>query len=82
MTDLETRILGALRELEERAHAVATTNSKPDLLAVFAELDTLTAQLPAISDPELRHFLQRKSYDKAKRLLEGRGDENAPGRCR
>lgn len=80
MTDLETRILETLRELEGRSRAMATANPKPDLLTLFADLDALSAQLPATSDPELRHFLQRKSYDKAKRLLEGREAEDAPGR--
>jgi hypothetical protein len=31
----------------------------------------LEQQLPAQVDPQLRHFLQRRSYSKALELLEG-----------
>jgi hypothetical protein len=35
-------------------------------------IDNLAAALPRPIDPQLAHFLQRKSYDKALELLEGR----------
>jgi hypothetical protein len=81
MRNVETNILNTLRALDFQARSMATVNPKPDLRPLFARLDELTAQLPADADPELRHFLQRKSYEKALRLLEGRGASNAPGQC-
>jgi hypothetical protein len=42
------------------------------LSALFARIDELAGQLPPETDPELRHFLQRKSHQKAKCLLENR----------
>lgn len=82
MSEVEREILAALRELEVQARAMKTANPKPDLRPLFARLDELGAGLPADSDPELRHFLQRKSYEKARLLLEGRGRETTQGACR
>jgi hypothetical protein len=42
------------------------------LRAVSEKIDKLAAALPKPIDPQLAHFLQRKSYDKALELLEGR----------
>ena len=36
------------------------------------KIDNLAAALPKPVDPQLAHFLQRKSYDKALEFLEGR----------
>jgi hypothetical protein len=71
MTATERAILDTLLELDEQVKRMATANPKPDLLPLFARLDELTAQLPPGADPELRHFLQRKSYEKARLKLEG-----------
>jgi hypothetical protein len=51
------------------------------LLPIFARLDDLTRQLPKNASPELLHFMHKKSYEKARLLLEGRGVENARGNC-
>ena len=40
------------------------------LRAISEEIDNLAAALPKPIDPQLAHFLQRKSYDKALELLE------------
>jgi len=40
------------------------------LRAVSAKIDNLAATLPKPIDPQLAHFLQRKSYDKALELLQ------------
>lgn len=81
MTDLENRILSTLIELETSASQMATTNPKPNLMPLFTRLDEMAGSLPADADPELRHFLQRKSYQKARLLLQGRGAENRRGSC-
>ena len=58
--------------LEVAAAQMATANPKPDLLPIFSRLDDLTRKLPPGTDPELLHFLHRKSYQKASALLQQR----------
>lgn len=77
MTPTETRILEVLRLLEAEAASVP----RPDLRPRLRELDDLTGRLPAEADPELRHFLQRRSYEKARLLLEDRSSEIQRGGC-
>lgn len=72
MTATEQEILKTLKELENAVAQMATASPKPDLRPVFGRLDALALQLPAGADPQLRHFLQRKSYQKARALLEER----------
>ena len=60
---------------------MSTSQPKPDLLAVVSKLDPLTAQLPAESAPELRHYLQKKSYEKARLFLQDRFAEIQKGGC-
>ena len=69
MTEIESAILSTLNELDEKVRSMKIANPKPDLLPVFARLDELAAKLPKTTDPELVHFLQRKSYEKARLLL-------------
>ncbi|MBI3882253.1 MAG: hypothetical protein HY301_19620 [Verrucomicrobia bacterium] len=71
MTATEQALLDTLLDLEAEVKRMATANPKPNLLPLFARLDELAAQLPPDSDAELRHFLQRKSYEKARMKLEG-----------
>ena len=42
------------------------------LREVSEKIDKLQAALPQPVDPQLAHYLQRKSYDKALEFLEGR----------
>ena len=72
MNETEQAVLQALIELDHVVSTLAATNPKPDLRPLFARIDELTLQLPREADPELRHFLQRKSYQKARAHLEGR----------
>jgi hypothetical protein len=44
------------------------------LRSVSEKIDKLQAALPQPIDPRLKHYLERKSYDKALEYLEGRGD--------
>jgi hypothetical protein len=82
MTETEQKILTALLNMEQALATIKTANPKPNLLEHFQGLDTLTAELPKDADPELLHFLYKKSYEKARMLLEGRNSENAVGSCR
>jgi hypothetical protein len=79
---IEKNLLAALGELAATVKAVPTANPKPDLLPLFARIDALAKQLPTDTDPSLRHYLQKKSYEKARLFLEGRDAENQAGNCR
>ena len=72
MTASEQSILQALIELEKAAQSMPTANPKPNLLPLFARIDELTRRLPTETDPTLLHYLQKKSYEKARLWLEGR----------
>jgi len=77
MSVTETQVLEALRELE----GDVARQPRPDLRPRLAELDRLTRELPANTDPDLRHFLQRRSYEKARLFLEDRVAEIHQGGC-
>lgn len=81
MTETETKILDKLLELESAVASMATADPKPDLVGIFAQLDEFAAELPPDADADLRHYLQRKSYQKAQLLLQGRDAENKRGSC-
>ncbi|MGA2854995.1 MAG: hypothetical protein ABSE90_12800 [Verrucomicrobiota bacterium] len=71
MTEIETQLLQTLHQLEKAAEAMPAAHSKADVRPLFARVDELAKQLPASADPQLRHFLQRKSYEKARLFLQG-----------
>jgi len=75
-------LLTALTQLAETVKTMPAANPKPSLLPLFARLDELTRQLPRHADPTLLHYLQKKSYEKARLFLEGREAENQAGNCR
>ena len=79
MTDTEHAIWKTLDELDAAVRSMPTANPKPNLLPIFNRLDELARQLPRDADPELLHFLHRKSYEKARARLEGRAAER--GSC-
>ena len=81
MTDIEQQILDTLLQLESTIKTIPAANPKPNLMPLFARLDDLANQLPKTTDPNLRHYLQRKSYEKARLLLQDRDAENARGTC-
>jgi hypothetical protein len=70
MTEIEQQLLQTLLQLEKAAAAMPAANPKPDLRPLFARLDELAKRLPDSADPRLRHFLQRKSCQKARVLLQ------------
>ncbi len=80
MSPTERDILQTLIELENTVKAMAGANPKPNLLALFNRIDALTDQLPDHTDATLRHYLHRKSYEKARLWLEG--VEHQVGGCR
>ncbi len=81
MTLLEREILEALLELEATVNGMATANPKPKLLPYLQRVEELANQLPPTASPDLRHYLQKKSYEKARLWLEGRFAEIQKGGC-
>ena len=81
MTNLETNFLESLIELDMTVKTMRAANPKPNLQALFQRLDKLAGQLPEGTDPKLLHYLQGKSYEKARLFLQGRDTENAEGSC-
>jgi hypothetical protein len=81
MTDTEQKILQTLLDLDSAVQQMKTANPKPGLLPIFTRLDELARQLPPGADADLRHYLARKSYEKARLHLQGRSAENARGNC-
>ena len=81
MTETEQAILKSLIELDEAVKAMPKAGPKPNLPPIFARLDELTRRLPKNTAPDLMHFLHKKSYEKARLWLEGRGAGNARGNC-
>jgi hypothetical protein len=64
--------------LRERVAIIRDQQSRQDETAhitrlrnVSEKIDKLHADLPRPVDPQLTHFLQRRSYDKALEFLEG-----------
>ena len=81
MTNTEQEILQALLQLESAVQSMPSANPKPDLRPLFTRLDELSGQLPPGTDASLRHYLAKKSYQKARLFLQGRDGENAEGNC-
>jgi hypothetical protein len=77
---VQNPIVDLANALRERLSIISDENSRRDpekhtarLRAVSEQIDNLAASLPKPIDPELAHFLERKSYDKALAILEDRG---------
>ena len=81
MTEIENELLNALIKLEDLVRAMPTANPKPNLLPLFSRIEELTRQLPSQTNPTLMHYLQKKSYRKARLFLQGRDAENQTGPC-
>ena len=75
---MENAVIDLANALRERLAIISDENSRADLekhierlRAVSEKIDNLASALPRPIDPQLAHFLQRKSYDKALEYLEG-----------
>ena len=82
MIATEHAILEALNELDAAAKSIGRGGAKPNMLAIFERLDKLAGELPDGANPELLHFLNRKSYEKARLLLQGHPTQERRGGCR
>ena len=65
MDAVHAPILARLRELE------LVAAQRGDVVSILRELDRLTAALPKATDPDLLHYLHKRSYEKARLFLEG-----------
>jgi hypothetical protein len=77
----ENALSGLARVLRERLGIIDDEESRRDeakhfarLRAVSEKIEKMQGALPQPIDPRLKHYLERKSYDKALEHLEGRGD--------
>lgn len=71
MTDIQSELRQALRDFDVAVRTIKTAQPKPNLLEHFARLDALTAKLPRGTDPDLLHYMHKKSYEKALAFLDG-----------
>ena len=81
MTSLEQELHQALLDLDAAVKRMAASKVPVDLMPLFARIDEIGARLPAGTDPQLLHFIQRKSFEKATLWLEGRKAEITRGIC-
>jgi len=81
MPSMDAALVAALTALEQAARARAAGDLSADVRPPLAELDRLTNALPADADPELAHYLRRRSYEKARLFLEGRVGGIEKGGC-
>ena len=70
MTTIESDLLEQLTQLDRAVQSMKTAQPKPNLLPIFEKIETLAKSLPATVDPQLRHYLDRKSYEKARAWLQ------------
>jgi hypothetical protein len=81
MTAIERDILTALNDLDAIVKTMATANPKPNLLPLFQRIEALADQLPRSTSPDLLHYMQKKSYEKARLWLKGNYAEIQKGGC-
>ena len=74
---MENALVDLRDALRERLAIIRDEKSRRDaqahmarLSAVSEKIDKLTAAVPRPLDPQLAHYLQRRSYDKALEFLE------------
>lgn len=76
-TRSNNQLLDLAAVLRERLAIIRDEHSRRDpdkhiarLKAVSERIDKLAAELPGTIDPQLAHYLQRRSYDKALEFIE------------
>ena len=74
---MESSLADLAQALRERLSVIQDEESRRDhtrhidrLRAVSEKIDRLQESLPPSTDPRLKHYLDRKSYDKALEYLE------------
>jgi hypothetical protein len=74
---MDSALTDLAQALQERLAVIRDEESRRDhvkhidrLRAVSEKIDRLQESLPPSTDPRLKHYLERKSYDKALEFLE------------
>jgi hypothetical protein len=82
---METVIVDLIAALRERLSIIGDEASRRDeqghverLRAVSEKIERLQVALPRPIDPQLAHYLQRRSYDKALEFLENATGNTTP----
>lgn len=70
MTEIEQKLLDALRDFESSVARMGEDSESVDLGAHFSRIESLASSLPPEVSPNLRHYLRSKSYQKARMFLE------------
>jgi hypothetical protein len=70
LTDLAATLRERLAIIADEASRHDPTSHTERLRAVSEKIEQVERALPVTIDPQLRHFLQRRSYNKALELLE------------
>ena len=70
LTDLAAALRQRLAVIADEASRRDAKRHTERLREVSEKIDRLEQSLPTAIDPQLRHFLQRRSYSKALELLE------------
>lgn len=81
MNDVEKSLQVELKNLETQIAQMKNGGGTPNFVEVFNAIDDLTKQLPRDTDPQLLHYLHKKSYEKAINFLDGRDEDNLNGGC-
>jgi hypothetical protein len=76
---LRVALLEYFRAIEQQQHPDAV--QRPPLREHFVRIDSLSLQLPSDCDPQLRHYMTQKSYEKALNFLQDKADLNIDGNC-
>jgi hypothetical protein len=78
---MESALTDLAHALRERLSVIRNEESRRDhakhidrLRAISEKIDRLQETLPPSTDARLKHYLDRKSYDKALEYLEGSGN--------
>ncbi|HEX8076780.1 MAG TPA: hypothetical protein VF511_03115 [Chthoniobacterales bacterium] len=71
LTELAAALRDRLAIISDEESRRDPTQHTERLRRVSERIESLEGNLPERIDPQLRHFLQRRSYSKALELLEG-----------
>lgn len=78
MNAVEAELLEALRNLEGVV-GTGAPGPRPGLAAALAQVESAGRRLPPGTAPDLLHYVQKRSYEKARLWLEGEDPEK--GAC-
>ena len=69
-SELATALRERLEIIADEASRLDATRHMARLATVSEKIEHLERRIPKNADPQLRHFLQRRSYNKALELVE------------